>query len=274
MKRFFINPFTISIVIATLLLFGLFFGSLYWLDDYTNHGKEIIVPDLHGLNEQEAGGILAGNKLVYEIIDSIYVRGEKAGAVTEQTPEAGARVKEDRKIYLTINARSPRHVILPDLRDVSLRQAETIITSLGLKVGEYEYVPSEYRDLVQDIKYNDKIVKPGARIIVGSSVKLLVGKGLSDETTTVISLRELTLEQAIENAHAASLNIGATLYDVEPKDEKDKSLYIVYKQDPITGSEVSLGQAIKLFLTKDKELLKIPEEKVEDEIPEEESLWN
>ncbi len=97
---------------------------------------------------------------------------------------------------------------------------------------------------------------------------------MSDETTTVISLRELTLEQAIENAHAASLNIGATLYDVEPKDEKDKSLYIVYKQDPITGSEVSLGQAIKLFLTKDKELLKIPEEKVEDEIPEEESLWN
>ncbi len=274
MKRFFVNPFTISLVLAALLLLGLFFGSLRWLDDYTNHGEEIIVPDLHGLNEEESGKMLADKKLLYEIIDSIFVKGEKAGAVMEQTPEAGARVKEDRKIYLIINARSPRQVVLPDLRDVSLRQAEAIITSVGLKVGEYEYVPSEYRDLVQDVKYNGKVVKPGTRITDGATITLLVGKGLSDETTTVISLRGLTLEQAIEKAHAASLNIGATLYDVEPQNEKEKAQYFVYRQEPILGSEVSLGQAIKLFLTIDKKMLDIPEEKVDTIVsPEEDDLW-
>ncbi|MDR1729653.1 MAG: PASTA domain-containing protein [Prevotellaceae bacterium] len=273
MKRFFINPFTISLVVAALLLSGLFFGSLRWLDDYTNHGKEIIVPDLHGLDEEEAEKVLTDKKLAYEIIDSIFVKGEKAGAVIEQTPEAGSPVKEDRKIYLTINARSPRQVVLPDLRDVSLRQAEAIITSIGLKAGEYEYVPSEYKDLVQDVKYNGEIAKPGARITDGATITLLVGKGLSDETTVVVSLRGLTLEQAIDQAHAASLNIGAALYDVEPQNEKEKAQYFVYKQEPVTGSEVSLGQAIKLFFTTDKKMLEVPEEKVEIPSAEEENLW-
>ncbi len=244
------------------------------MNGYTNHGEEIIVPDLHGLDEKESGKMLADKKLLYEIIDSIFVKGEKAGAVMEQTPEAGARVKEDRTIYLVINARSPRQVVLPDLRDVSLRQAEAIITSIGLKVGEYEYVPSEYKDLIQDVKYNKKVVKPGTRITDGATVTLLVGKGLSDETTTVISLRGLTLEQAIEKAHAASLNIGATLYDVEPSNENEKARYFVYRQEPILGSEVSLGQAIKLFLTTDKKMLDVPEEKVDTIVsPEEDDLW-
>ncbi len=272
LKRFLTNPIIISIIAAIFILLVLFFGSLHWLDNYTNHGEEIIVPDLKGLNEEEAGKILASKKLEYEIIDSIFVKGEKAGAIMEQTPEAGSTVKEERKIYLLINARSPRQIVLPDLRDVSLRQAEAIIASIGLKIGEYEYVPSEYKDLVQDVKYGNRIAAPGTRITEGASIALLVGKGLSDETTIVVSLRGLTLEQAIEKAHSASLNIGATLYDVTPQNEKDKASYLVYKQDPITNSTASLGQSINLFFTKDKALLSLPEE-VADTTSTEENLW-
>ena len=273
LKRFLINPFFISIVAAIFLLLIFFFGSLRWLNSYTNHGKEIIVPDLQGLGEQEAGKILTAKKLEYEIIDSIFVKGKKAGTIMEQTPEAGSAVKEERKVYLIINARSPRQVILPDLRDVSLRQAEAIINSVGLKVDNYEYVPSEYKDLIQDVKYENRIAAPGTRITEGAPVTLLVGKGLSNETTTVVSLRGLTLEQAIEKAHSASLNIGATLYDVAPQNEKEKALYLVYKQEPVTNSKVSLGQSINLFFSKDKTQLKTPEEKADDDTTTEEDPW-
>jgi beta-lactam-binding protein with PASTA domain len=102
---------------------------------------------------------------------------------------------------------------------------------------------------------------------------LLVGRGLSNETTTVMSLRGLTLEQAIAKAHSFSLDIGATLYDVPPKSESEKALYFVYRQEPIAGSKVSLGQSINLFLTKDKTLLDTPEETIEDDTTDEE-LWN
>ena len=273
-KRFFINPFFISFIAVILLLTALFFGALYWLDSYTNHGKVIFVPDLQGLNEQEAEKVLAGKNLKYEIIDSIFVKGKKAGVIMEQTPEAGSIVKEERKIYLVINACSPRKIVLPDLRDVSLRQAEAIITSMGLKTGNYEYVPSEYKDLVQDVKYENRIAAPGTRITEGASVTLLVGKGLSNETMTVMSLRELTLEQAIEKAHSFSLNIGATIYDTPPQNEKEKELYFVYRQEPVTGSRVSLGQSINIFLTKDKVLLDDPEETADDDTTEEDGLWD
>jgi beta-lactam-binding protein with PASTA domain len=271
-KKILTNPFLISIFAVILLSVGLFFGTLRWLGSYTNHGKEIFVPDLRGLNEEETGRILTSKKLRYEIIDSIFVRGEKAGVVMEQNPEAGARVKEDRKIYLIINARSPRKVILPDLRDVSLRQAEAIIISLGLKVGGYEYVPSEYKNLIQNVKYGDLIAPPGTRITEGASVILMVGQGLSSETTKLVSFRELTLEQARARAHSFSLNIGATLFDEPPKNEKDRELFFVYRQEPITGTEVSLGQSINLFLTKNSALLEIPEETVEED-PIEEEPW-
>jgi len=145
---------------------------------------------------------------------------------------------------------------------------------MGLKIGNYEYVPSEYKNLVQDVKYENRIAAPGTRITEGASVTLLVGKGLSNETTIVVSLRELTLEQAIEKAHSSSLNIGATLYDTPPQNEKEKELYVVYRQDPVTGSKVLLGQSINIFLTKDKTLLDEPEATADDELAEEEGLWD
>jgi beta-lactam-binding protein with PASTA domain len=263
LKRILVNPFFVSIIVLLFLLITLFFGTLYWLDNYTNHGEEIVVPDLKGMGEQEVAQRLSDKKLQYEIIDSVFVKGKKPGTVMEQTPEAGSKVKEERTIYLIINARSPRKIVLPDLRDVSLRQAEAIITSIGLKVGNYEYVPSEYKDLVQDVKYENLIAPPGTRITEGAAITLLVGKGLSDEMTTVVSLRGLTLEQAIEKAHVSSLNIGATIYDVNPLNDKEKASYFVYRQEPLTNSRVSSGQSVNLFLTKDKSLLDTPEELAE-----------
>ena len=273
-KKIFANRLFINVVALIFLLVALFFGTLTWLKSYTNHGKEIFVPDLQGLDEQETEKMLSAKKLKYEIIDSVFVKGKKAGIVMEQTPEAGSVVKEDRTIYLIINACSPRKIVLPDLRDFSVRHAEAMIRSLGLKIGEYEYVPSEYKDLVQDVKYENHIAVPGTRITEGSTVILLVGKGLSDEMTTVASFRELTLEQAIERAHIASLNIGATWYDVNPQNENEKALYFVYRQEPVTNSKVSMGQSVKLFLTRDKSLLDTPEEIADEDITDEEELWD
>jgi beta-lactam-binding protein with PASTA domain len=265
-KKILSNPILLSIIAAMIIVVVLFLGSLRWLDSYTNHGEEIIVPDMEGLEESEAANILAAKKLRYEITDSLYVRNKKPGVIVEQNPKAGSKVKEERKIYVILNARSPRKVTLLDLRDESVRQAEARLTSIGLKVENYEYVPSEYKDLVQDVKYNGNVVPPGTKIPDGASVTLMVGIGLSDEETNVVSFRGLTLEQAIQKAHAAYLNIGATRYDVAPANNADKALYIVYKQEPITNSAVSLGQSINLFLSKDKKLLETPEE-IADTVP-------
>ncbi|HPH63939.1 MAG TPA: PASTA domain-containing protein, partial [Paludibacteraceae bacterium] len=108
--------------------------------------------------------------------------------------------------------------------------------------------------------YDRKVMLSGERVNEGSAVTLCVGMGPGNEIVPIVSLRGLSLDQAIDKAHSASLNIGSINYDVQPNSELDKTLYVVYKQMPITGKEVSMGQPVTLFLTKDKKLLDTPEE--------------
>lgn len=258
-KKIFINAYTISVVAALLILFVLYKCTFSWLNSYTNHGQEIVVPDLSGMTPLEAKQLLAKQTLKCEVIDSVFMKGKSLGAIVEQTPNPGEKIKADRTVYLIVNSSSIRKVILPDVHEFSLRQAEAMINSVGLKVDSVVYVPNEYKDLVQYVKQNKLEVQPGTRIPEGSSVTLYVGRGLANETLEVVSFRKLNEEQALLKAHSAFLNIGKVIYDVQPKDDADKAQYFVYKQVPATGSSVNVGGSVDIYLSKDPSVLESPE---------------
>ncbi len=259
-KKFFINPYTISFILLIVILAGLYIGTFNWLDSYTNHGIELVVPDVSDLTEAEATAIFKENKMKCEVVDSIYVKKRKLGVVVEQIPAAGSKVKEGRTIYLITNSNTIRRIVFPDVREISLRQAEATIKSVGLKVDSIVYVPSEYKDLVLDAQYNGKVLPPGFRIPEGASVVLHVGRGDTNEGLPAPSFRGLTVEQAIDKAHTVFLNIGEVFFDVQPKDDKDKESYFVYKQTPITGTVINYGTSVSVYLTKNPNLLEEPEE--------------
>lgn len=259
-KKIFVNPFTISIVAAILLLFIIYKATFSWLDSYTNHGQEIVVPDLAGMSTDDAALLLSKQSLKISVVDSIYVKGKALGCIVEQTPLAGEKIKADRTVYLIVNSSSVRKVTMPDIREYSLRQAESMLQSIGLKVDSIVYIPSEFKDLVQYVKQKNMPVEVGARIPEGSAVTLFVGKGLNNELCEVPSFRKLTLERATNMAHSSFLNIGRVIYNEQPIDEDDKAQYIVYKQEPVTESKVSMGSSVNLYMTKDLSLLETPEE--------------
>lgn len=258
-KKIFVNPYTISVVAALLILFALYKCTFSWLDSYTNHGQEIVVPDLSGMTPLEASQILAKQSLKYEVVDSVFMKGKSLGAIVEQTPQPGEKIKADRTVYLIVNSSSIRKVMLPDVHEFSLRQAESMINSVGLKVDSVVYIPNEYKDLVQYVKQNKLELQPGSRIPDGSSVTLYVGRGLSNETLEVVSFRKLNEEQAIQKAHTAFLNIGKVIYDEKPKDDAEKALFFVYKQVPATGTSINVGGSVDLYLSKDPSVLESPE---------------
>jgi beta-lactam-binding protein with PASTA domain len=259
-KNLLINPYTISLVALIIIFVALFFGTSAWLKSYTQHGVELIVPDVTDLSIGEAEEIFKDKKMKCEIIDSVFMSGKRLGGIVEQIPPAGSKVKEGRTIYLITNSNSIRKIALPDVREISLRQAEAMINSVGLKVDSIEYVPSEYKDLVKDAKHNGKILSPGSRIPEGSLIVLMVGKGNAEEQIEVPSFRALNASQSLNKAHAAYVNIGEIIYDVKPKDEKGADSYFVYKQTPITGTVVKFGESIDIYLTKDPTALEVPEE--------------
>ncbi len=258
-KKIFVNPYTISIVAALLILFVLYKCTFSWLKSYTNHGQEIVVPDLSGMTPLEASQVLSKQTLKYEVVDSVFMKGKSLGVIVEQMPKPGDKIKADRTVYLIVNSSAIRKVMLPDVHEFSLRQAEAMINSVGLRVDSVIYIPNEYKDLVQFVKQDKLEIQPGTRIPEGSSVTLYVGRGLSNEMLEVVSFRKLNEEQAKLKAHSAYLNIGKVIYDEQPKDDADKALFFVYKQQPATGSSISVGGSVDLYLSKDPSVLESPE---------------
>ena len=141
---FILKNFLIAIGIIVVLSWIALFG----IDFYTHHGESEVIPDLRGSYVEEAEIILAKKGLYPMVIDSVYVRGKKLGTIIDQIPPANSTVKSNRPIYLIINSRSVRQVTLPEINDVSYRQADAMLQSLGLSVSNVEYAPSEYKDLV------------------------------------------------------------------------------------------------------------------------------
>lgn len=167
--------FWINIIGMIVAVTAVIWGTLAWLDSYTRHGEAHIVPDVKNKNVEEAMKILGSSTMKSVVADSNYVKGLLAGIVLEQTPAAGARVKEGRTVYLTINTTSVPLIQLPDIIDnSSIRQAEAKLKSIGFKLTEPELVPGE-QDWIYGVKYRGKELKPGDKIPNEALLTLCVG---------------------------------------------------------------------------------------------------
>lgn len=244
-------------VLKRLLLAISIFVVLAWVallavDHYTRHGEFEVVPDLKGMYPEEAQLILANQSLYPQVIDSMYVRDKKLGTVIEQTPIPGSTIKKDRPVYIIINSRQIRKIPVPDVTDVSFRQADAMLKAIGLNVSGVEYMPSEYKDLVIDLKYRGQSVAPGTRIPENSYLTLIVGSGRGEVDIIIPNLKGFTAEDARNEAIESSLIIGAIQYDVEPSG--NESDYFIYRQRPSAGRSIEAGSRIDIWLSKDKSL--------------------
>lgn len=238
-----------NVLIAIAIFVVLFWIALIGVDFYTHHGESEVIPDLRGSYVEEAEVMLAKHGLYPQVIDSVYIRGKKLGTIIEQIPPANSTVKRDRPIYLIINSSQVRQVPLPDVSDVSYRQADAMLKSIGLNVSSVEYAPSEYKDLVSDVKFRGRSILPGTRIPEGSSLVLVVGSGLG-EGSVVPAIKGLGLEEASLQISTAMFIVGAVNYDVPPSGNETE--YIIYRQRPAAGSSLPAGSRIDIYLSKDK----------------------
>ncbi|MBL6603580.1 MAG: PASTA domain-containing protein [Bacteroidetes bacterium] len=162
----------VSIVI---FVFFLVYNSLMI---YTKHNKYIEVPNLLGLNLDEAINILKKNKLKYEVLDSSKFFVEIPNySIISQIPLESELVKKNRKIYLNVNPRNFQKVSLPNVIQITKRNAESILTALGFQVLEYNYVDDIGKDMVLDVLYDGEKIVPGQKIPMNSGLSLILGNG-------------------------------------------------------------------------------------------------
>jgi beta-lactam-binding protein with PASTA domain len=240
----------INVILAVVVGIVILVILISYLRTYTEHGVEVEVADVRGLVEAEADPLLSAQGLSLVVIDSTYSDKVPFGTIVDQDPKPNAHAKHGRSVYVTINATTKRQVTMPNLQDMSYRQAETTLRGMGLVVDTvYDYEPSMYRDLVLDVKSKGVSVPPGEKIPVGTEVRLVVGFGQGTEQVEVPSVIGMSLQDARRMLLAHRLTVGAVSFD----EEEDGSPQFVYRQIPAAGEKRIEGETVALKLSKNIE---------------------
>lgn len=227
---------------GTLLLLAIFYFYVY-LPRNTNHGETITVPDIEGKSIDQVEGELARKTLRYEVNDSTYSPDHPPLTVIKQYPHAGAKVKEGRKIFVSINRVNPPSVPVPNLIDGSVKNAEAVLRSNQLKRGRIELVPGPFINSVKEMKYNGAAIKPFTRVPKGSVIDLVVMDGGSQEFQAP-DLAGLSYEDAKFMILGANLSIG----EVTLLGDTLRKKPVIIRQTPRAGENIRVGDVVDLWI--------------------------
>jgi len=244
-KRFRIH-FIISILAAALILWA----SFKWLGIFTHHGETIVVPDFSNVKIEELDKFISDKQLRYEIIDSVFEAKVKAGVVIKQDPEKNSSVKQNRIIYLSVSAKLPPLVKMPNLVDASMRQALALLESYGLKAGKRDYRPDPCVNCILAQTMKGKKIEAGTMIPKGSVIDLVLGKGQDGELINIPCVIGLTHKEASEKIAENGMSEGSIICS-DCKTNADKENAKVYKQNPGCASDalINPGTAIDLYIS-------------------------
>jgi beta-lactam-binding protein with PASTA domain len=251
-KQFLLN--FAAIVLVYFLGIWLFKCSL---ESRTHLGEKIEVPNLIGKNQNNLENIFANSDLKYEVLDSIYDPSKVEGTILEQDPSPTAltdvSVKAGRVIKIRVSKRT-QLVEMPGLVDKSQRFAENILLNRGFRYS-LEYKPSrEAHGAVLQQLFNGKPIVKGAKIPIGSRIKLIVGRDEGGSALALPNLYGLTIVEAKKRVK----NMGNMEFDVVCPTcitSADSIIARVQTQSPEFSEEavVASGTTITVIASKDFE---------------------
>lgn len=238
------RAFYINLLIAIALVVIIIEVAFFSLKGYTRHGEEIVVPNFVGLN---CDSILEQCKddFNFVMLDSVYTKNLPEGSIYQQDPLPNSNVKKGRNLYYVKVSEAPEKVVMPNLKNLSLRQAMVALRSNGLKISELEFVDHFARNAIVEQEFKGEVIEPGTELVKGSSIKLKVGYGRDDVRTHLPNLLAARKSDVRNILHEASLNIGREYH----MDEDEHKRYRVYKMNPAYDIEtlVKLGSTVDVW---------------------------
>lgn len=239
----------ISLMMGTVaFLFAFFF--YFCLPIITRHGQSITVPNLKGITLDEVDDFLKQRSLRFAVTkDDAYSDMYPPLTILKQHPRPGSKVKKDRKIYITLNAVHPPKIKMPLLVDSSMKNAQILLKSNELLIGEVKYVPDIAKNAVLEQWYNGEKIETGIWIPKGSKIDLVVGAGLGKKTVKVPIVSGLNFEVAEFLILETGLKVGSIIYEVVD----NVAAGTVFQQVPQAKEERQMGETVDLWIADFKE---------------------
>jgi beta-lactam-binding protein with PASTA domain len=236
----------IAIVAGAVLIVGFFNVYLPYI---TNHGETITVPNLQGMHIDQLEDFLSDRDLAFQVDDSTYNPGAQPYLVFQQYPLPGSKVKQGRKIYLSINSKNPPLVKMPNLKGRSFLNAQRELEGFGLLLGEIKYIPDLQLNAVLDQTQNGRELKEGELIPKGSKVDLVVGDGLSNQELDVPDLVGMPLDEAITLLQGSNLQKGSVITEAAEGSASGQ----VIRQKPEPGKKIREGDVVDIWISGNEE---------------------
>jgi eukaryotic-like serine/threonine-protein kinase len=260
-KRDTFGGFLIHLLLAfgILMVIALFYFYAY-LPSSTNHGESITVPNIEGLSIQKVEEFLASHDLRFEVNDSSYSSQYPPLTVLKQFPAPGSKVKENRKVYVSINRLHPPTVEVPDLINGSLINAEAVLKGNELKRGRIQLVRGPFLNLVQEMKIGGMKVSPGVRIPKGTVIDLVVMDGGSMYLPTP-NVLNFSYEDANFSIKGSNLNVGNIILIGDTTGGNA----VVLKQKPTPNENIKVGEVVDLWIGEPDAIIPDDSEDLEDQ---------
>ena len=154
------KTFLIQLGLAVVAILVLVFISLQWLKSTTNHGEFVEVPDFSKMSVSEMRKAVESAGLRYQVLDSSeYNPDYPRFSILDQNPPAGNKVKSNRKIYFTVNPSGYKKVSVPDIIQVTQRNAASMLRAVGLDVERVTYIDELGKDMVYNMKFKLNTMK-------------------------------------------------------------------------------------------------------------------
>ncbi len=235
---------TLIAALGGALVLGFFY---VYLPLTTHHGETIVVPKITGMNAADLTNYLGERKLSYFVDDSSYAPGVRAFTVLTQEPAPGEKVKQDRKIYLSVAMRRPPVIKMPKLTDGSVKNAQLILQSYDLQIGQIKLVPNVAQNAVLRQLSQGRDIAPGAPIAKGSRIDLEVGDGLGNTEFAVPSLLGMPEDEARTLLAGQHLEVGEVFKQAADNGQTPGT---VVRQRPVAalGALIRTGQLVDLWV--------------------------
>lgn len=242
-KSFFQN-----LLLAALLVLFVVLAAVFSLNYYTRHGSGIPVPKLIGMQIDRASALLNEQGFQYKV-DSIYLPDVDPGTVVQQDPDPTTNVKENRTIYLTVITRRAPNISLPDLENITFREATATISNSGLKLGDTTYRSDIARNRVLEVRFAGEMIKPGAKLPKGSRIDLVLGDGKGASEVDIPDLTNQELDAAKFVISQSGLTLGTVTYEGTITDSTKVTVKSQMPMKTDSTAKTSIGTRVNLTVS-------------------------
>ncbi|MDH3650751.1 MAG: PASTA domain-containing protein [Saprospiraceae bacterium] len=239
-----------------LFLLGCVLLTMLWLRWYTHHGQSLTLPDYVGQHMNDAVQDARNNSFRILVVDSVFIVGQEGGIIVNQNPVGMSKVKQKRKIYVTLTKYAADQI--PVLRLPVLYGKNFDRKKLELKQGfeidaivigsTYDRGPADH---ILEVRYQGETIVDAKRrldnvkIEKGGRLEMIVSKSTGG-LITVPDLACKSYQEASFQLQTLNLLVSETILDDGVRDAEDG---YVREQFPEGGSAIAMGESVTLYLS-------------------------